>query len=116
MEIDHRVSKEASNEFWRLSNSMFHRMYLARGDRGRKIPQISHLREKLYKDYVPPVNMDVGFKSKESGEVTVLKDVTSIPVSRFPTSQYQRLYEIASVEVSSLDFFLNMSIYLYKYI
>ena len=100
VEIEHRVSKKASNEFWRLSNTMFHQMYIAKGNRGRSIPQISHLREKLYKDYVPPVHMDVGYESKDNGDVTVLKDISSIPVSKFPPSQFRKLYEIAYVDVS----------------
>ena len=100
IEIEHRVSKKASNEFWRLSNTMFHQMYIAKGNRGRNIPQISHLREKLYKDYVPPVHMDLGYQPKYTGDVTVLNDVSSIPVSKFPPSQYRKSYEIAYVDVS----------------
>ena len=83
---------------------MFHQMYVAKGNRGRKIPQLSHLRQKMYDDRIPPVKMDVGFQEKGSGDITVLKGVSHIPVSRFPTNQYRRLYEIGYVDVSNFIF------------
>lgn len=97
-EIDHRVSKTASENFWRIASS-FHDLHVAKGASRRKIPQLGHLRKKMYKDRVPDVHMEVGFQSKDTGEVTVLDDVAVIPTSRFPTNQFRRLYEIASVDV-----------------
>ena len=94
------MSKEASNEFWRIGNKFFHEMYVAKGDVGRKIPQFSHLREQLYENEVPPVSLTIAYQSKEDGNVTVVENVTSAPVSRFPPSNYRRLYEIGSVKVS----------------
>ena len=99
-EINHKVSKEASSNFWRIANNMFHRLYVAKGNVGRKIPQFQTLRDRMYQHSVPPVKMEVGFKSKENGEITVVEDATSIPSSRFPRSSFIRLYEIASVDVS----------------
>ena len=98
-EIDHRVSKTASDIFWKLANDMFHPLYVAKGDRGRKIPQMAQIRNKLNKKKIPRVGMDVGFKSKETGDITVIEDVTVIPTTRFPPNQYHRLFEIASVPV-----------------
>ena len=100
MEIGHRVSKEASNEFWRLSNDMFHRMYMAKGNDGRKIPQFPQIRDTLYKDKTPPVYMEIGYQSKENADISIVKDATTTPVSQFPPSEYTKLYEIASVDVS----------------
>ena len=100
VEIDHRVSKAASDAFWRLANDSIHEMYVAKG-RGRKIPQMPHLRAQLYDDNTPRVNMDVAYESKDTGEITILKDVDQIPVSRFPPSHYRKLFEIASVDVSN---------------
>ena len=104
VEINHKVSKQASDCFWNLGNKMFHNLYQARGDSGKKIPQFSSLRNKLNKT-VPRVNMDVGYTSKTTGEITVVEDVDTIPVSKFPTNEYKKIYEIASVDASS--FFLN---------
>ena len=101
-EIGHRVSKEASNSYWRIANNFFHRLHVARGDRGRKVPQFSQIRNKMYNRNVPKVNLKIGYEAKDSGEITVV-DVTSDPVSRFPRSSYKRLYEIASVDVSMIS-------------
>ena len=99
VEIDHRVSKEASNAFWCLANAMFHPMYLAKGNGGRKIPQFPQIRDSLYNDKTPRVKMEIYYKSKENGDISTVKDVSSTPVSKFPPSEYTKLYEIASVDV-----------------
>ena len=99
IEVEHRVSKEASNEFWSTANKLFHEMYVAKGDLGKKIPQFPVLREKLYCKNTPEVRMDIAYQCKENGEITIAKDVTSAPVSRFPPCTYRKLYEIASVDV-----------------
>lgn len=78
---------------------MFHRLYVAKGDGGRKIPQFEQLRNKLYQDRTPTVNMEIGYQSKDNGEITIVKDATSTPVSQFPPCSYKRLYEIGSVDV-----------------
>ena len=53
----------------------------------------------MYQDDVPEVRMEVAFQSKDDGNITVV-DCTSTPISKFPPSNYNRLYEIASVDVS----------------
>ena len=111
IEINHKVSKEATNLFWKLGKTMFHALHEAR--RNRKIPQFPHLREKLYKTKVPPVKMEIGYQSKEDGQLTVLKDVVSVPVSQYPPSSFKRLYEIASVDVSIYNSFLRVKLLLY---
>ena len=63
------------------------------------MPQFGHLRDNLYKKKVPRVDMEIGYQSKEDGEISVVNG-TSNPVSRYPPSTYRRLYEIASVDVS----------------
>lgn len=98
IEINHRVSKEASNLFWRLGNALFHDLHLARGQR-KRVPQFPHLRNKLYDTKVPKVNLKIGYQSKEDGEITVFEG-TRDPVSRFPPHTYKRIYEIAWVDVS----------------
>ena len=101
-EIHHRVSKEGSNALWKLSNDMFHEMYVAKGDQGRKIPQMPHLRRKTYKTLLPPIKLKFGYQCKEDGVITVVDDVEQAPVSRFPPSTHRRLFEIAYVEVTTL--------------
>ena len=102
METNHKVSKVASEAFWRISNEYFHKLYVAKGDNPKKVCQFQNLRNKLYQS-TPRVNMDIGYKSKVTGETTVLHDVDVIPASRFPPDSYKRLYEIASVKVSKVN-------------
>ena len=101
-EVDHHISKEGSNALWKIGNDLFHQLHLSRG--GRKVPQFPIIREKLYERRVPKVHLELGYQSKQDGEITVVKDATSAPVSRFPRSSYKRLYEIASVDVRTFFF------------
>ena len=101
-EVNHRVSREASDQFWALANNMFHRLYLAKGNFGRKVPQFQTLRAKMYMNRTPPVQMEIGYQCKETGEISVVKEATSTPVARFPPCTYRRLYEIGSVDVRKL--------------
>lgn len=105
VESHHKISKVASNELWRIADKFFHQLYLAKGNRGKRVPQLAHLRRKLNADKLPPVHLKIAYQSKESGEVTVV-DSESTPISRFPPSTYRRLYEIAFVKVKTkINFF-----------
>ena len=101
-EIDHRVSKVASNVFWSLAKDYFYRLYSVKFQQGitRKVPNFEHIRRQLYKKKVPKVKMAVCYQSKATGELTVLEDIESTPVSKFPPSTHKRLYEVAAVDVS----------------
>ena len=100
--ITHRVSKTATNIFWELGKKFFTRVYAARAREGRtkRIPQFQHLRKQLYKD-LPKVNIEIAYRSKASGEV-ITKNTTKTPKDQFPADEYQKLYEVATVNVSTL--------------
>ena len=99
-EVDHHVSKSASNAFWKLSNKYFHRVYLAKEREGRtkKIPQFKQVRETLYAKKVPPISVEVAYKNNTTGEVVVEKGTTT-PTSQYPPNLYCKLYEMATVKV-----------------
>lgn len=101
-ESNHRVSKEASNAFWRIATEYFEKLYDAKRDERitKKTPQFSSIRKKLYIENLPKIKMQLAYQHKTTEELTIVEDVESTPVSRFPPSQYRRLYEIASVDVS----------------
>ena len=101
-EIDHRISKEASNELFELGKKMFAKLYHAKNSEGvrKNVPQFVHLRRLLYDKKVPEVSMDVSYLNKSSGEIVVLHDQKDIPRSRFPANKFTKLYEIAKVKVS----------------
>ena len=65
---------------------------------------MQQLRNEIHDEETPPVKMEIGYQCKESGEIQVVKDVESAPVSRFPASTHRRVYEIAYVNVSDYFF------------
>ena len=99
-ELDHRVSKSASNCFWKLSNTYFPALYEAkkREGRKRKVVQFKQIRKTLYDTRVPKVSLQIIYKHNQSGEIFVENGV-STPASRYPPNVYRKIYEVASVEV-----------------
>ena len=100
-EMNHRVSKTASNKMWNIARTWFHRMYRAKEAQNirRKTPSFAHIRKKMHEDYVPNINMTIAYKHKETGEITMVEDSVT-PVSRFPPNLYSKIYEIAEVKVN----------------
>lgn len=110
-ENSHRVSKEAADAFFDVGQKWFHQVFEAKAREGitSKTPRFTHIRRCLINKNVPPIHMEVGFKNKNTGEVTVVKE-ESIPRSRFPPQEYEKTYEIASVKVCFiLVFFFSAS-------
>lgn len=91
----------ASNEFWKLCNSLFPKLLQAK-DRERirkKIPQFRSIRESLYKNNVPRIAMEFGYEIIETGDIIIMSDLDHTPVSKFPPSKFRKLYESATVKV-----------------
>ena len=64
----------------------------------KRVPQFTHLRRTINSQSVPPINMQIGFQNRETGDVKVVNsDVT--PSSQFPRSTHKKVFEIASVKV-----------------
>ena len=102
--ITHKVSKTATNIFWVLARKYFVRIFAARAreDNQKKIPQFEHLRRQLYKD-LPRVNLEIAYRNKESGDV-IKRFTDKTPKSNFPADKFEKLYEVATVDVSKLYF------------
>ena len=103
VEMDHRVSKEASNCFFEVAKKWIWKLYHAKNLEGivANTPQFVNIRRQLFARFVPPISLSFGYRHKESGEITVLEDLESTPFMRFPRTEYTKLYEIASVKVIS---------------
>lgn len=103
LELKHRSSKSASNEFWALSTKLFPKLYEAKTNENinSKIPQFRSIRQKMYQDKVPKIMIEVAYEVKETGDVIILKDLEKIPVKQYPPSHFKKLYESASVNVST---------------
>lgn len=100
-EIDHHVSKAASDSFWKVADKFFHRLYQAKEREGisRKVPQFAQARKNMYDNRVPDISMQVTYQHKVTGELTTVNSVDSIPTSQFPPNVYTKICEAASVEV-----------------
>ena len=102
-ELDHTVSKVASNALWRIASSYFPRITQARNLENitRKLPQFNHIRRKMYDENTPEVRLKIGYRNRETKEMTVVED-TVTPKSRFPPNEFEKLFEIATVKVGTL--------------
>ena len=103
LEIDHRTSKEATDSFWRLASEAFPALYRAKVDGmvHKDIPQFTSIRRKLNKKHVPKISMEIGYRNKESQEIVVV-EAEKTPRSRFNPTQFEKVYEVAKVEVNNI--------------
>lgn len=53
----------------------------------------------MHRDLLPPIDIEIGYKDKTSGEISVVNDSIT-PLKRFPEGQFEKLYEIGTVKVS----------------
>ena len=102
VEVNHNVSKVSSACFWDVAKSWFHRMFVAkqRQQIKRKTPSFVHIRRKLDRDSVPPIDMEIAYKHKETGDLTVVRDSVT-PKSQFPPNEYRKVWEVGTVQVTS---------------
>lgn len=102
--MKHRVSKRASEDFWRLASTAFPKLHRVRVDEMvyKRIPQFQNERKKLYVNNVPKITLKTGYQNLESEEITVVES-TKTPVSRFSPQEYRKLFEVATVKVVIYD-------------
>lgn len=104
LELGHKASKAASDEFWELSKKFFSKLYRLKIEEMiyKDVPQFTCQRRKLYNQYVPKVSMEFGYEHKETKEITVIHSEKT-PVSRFNPQEYTKLYEAATVKVKKIS-------------
>lgn len=84
--------------FWRTALKLFPALKSSPGN--KPTHQFKTIRNKLY-DIVPDATLEIGYKNKATGEIKVVKAL-STPVSQYSPADYEKLFEIASVKVSNL--------------
>lgn len=101
IENSHKVSKVATNQFWKLAISELQAIFdfKQKSKITRKIPQFVTVRRRLHNKHVPRISLQIAYKHKETGEITVVEDSTTTPSSKFPPNEYIKLYEQATVQV-----------------
>ena len=113
IELNHTVSKTASDLFWRLATSRMSELFSAKKAQNirRKTPQMQQIRKKLEKQ-APEIDMEIGYINHDTGEMEVKNNLRSTPVKLFPPSEYTKAYEIASVNVSiSICIFIGIVVF-----
>ena len=102
-EVNHKVSKSASSDFWNVAAKwMFSISSAFNNEKKNKFPKFGHIRKKLKKQYVPRISLDTAFINKETKELTIAEDTERIPVKDFPPDKFEKVFEIASVQVWEL--------------
>ena len=106
IELKHRVSKTTSNAFWELAKTMFPSLSRAKIEERvyKRVPKFQSQRRRLFKDNLPKIKLEIGYMNKETREIVVVES-DKTPVSRFSPHEYEKLYEVASVEVKSKSIF-----------
>ena len=99
-EINHCVSKTASEIFWRTALKYFPKLHGAKGK--KKTLQFKTIRRKMYDEKVPAVTMEIGYRNRDTGEIKIVKDSIT-QVKNFPPDKFDKLFEIGTVEVSYIN-------------
>ena len=98
LELHHCTSKKASDDFWALAKEAFPRLHRAKVNAmvSKNTPSMTTLRRKMYKERVPKIKLEMGYLNKDTKEVEV---VEGEKIPRVNPQAYEKLYEVASVEV-----------------
>ena len=103
-EIEHSVSKSASEMFWRIAMENFPKVKSAQEkEKKKKIPQFQSVRNHMYDNLLPPIDLEIAYKNRETGIIQIVKD-TNTPLKKFPPSKFDKLYEIGTIKVSYCSF------------
>lgn len=99
-ETHHKVSKQASDDFFDIASKWFHKLYQAKARDliQKNVPKFTTLRRRLHKTNVPPIELEIAYKNRETGEITVVK-AEKTPVKQFNPREYEKIYEAAKVKV-----------------
>lgn len=103
LELHHRTSKAASQDFWDLAKKCFPRLYKKRIDDMvyKPIPKFRSQRKRVYKDDVPEVTMEIAYRNKDTKELTVVQ-ADKTPTT-FNPKNFEKIFEVATVKVIKLN-------------
>ena len=104
VELEHTVSKAASNSFWGLATTILPSLFEAKNRLRitRKVPQFVHIRRKLHKQYVPAIHHKTAFQQEGSQDV-IHVDVPGLDPRL--NDSHKKIFETATVSVITLAFF-----------
>lgn len=100
-ELKHRVSKAAAEEFWSVGVQGLHKLHRAKVRERicRPTTGFVSLRKSVYSECVPPIQMQTTYQHKESDEIFTVGPENAT-LAQFPSTEYNKIMEVASVDVS----------------
>ena len=103
VELSHTVSKAGTNAFWELAMSVIPSLFEAKKRIGirRKVPQFIHVRRKLHKKFLPPIQHATTYRQDGSLNIIEVQDQKDPR----PDDSYTKILESASVSVIQLIYF-----------
>lgn len=107
MEHKHRISKSGSNSLWDLAIKYLPKLQRAKIDGMvfRPIPKLKTQREKMLNDELPKIPLQIGYLNKQTGEETVVT-ADKTPKKLYNPREYQKLFEVTTVEVRNVNLIL----------
>ena len=57
------------------------------------------MRRLLYRQHVPPIQMELAYQHNTAGEIETVTNVETTPRAAYPANIYKKIYEIASIKV-----------------
>ena len=101
IEINHNVSKTATNEFWEVAVKLLPTLIQTKQNLGitRKIPQFVHIRRMLNRKILPPIQHVTAYRNERTNEIHEVKDEENH--NDYKSSRYTKIYETASVQVKN---------------
>ena len=96
IEIDHKVSKTATDLFWDAALKYFPKLKSAPGN--KRTQKFKSIRRKTREETIPTITFQFGYENRETGEIEVVNQDTT-PIKQFPPSMYEKKYEIGTIKV-----------------
>ena len=102
-ELGHTISNSASEALWSVAEKFFHHLHRAKLNEMiyTPIPKFVSIRRRMFDTMVPPVELEIVYEHKESNELVKVK-TDHTPVSKYPSTEYRKLYEVATVKVNTI--------------
>lgn len=67
----------------------------------KPIPKLRSQKIKIHRDYIPDIQLEIGFMNVDTEEITIVKG-DKTPIKQFNPRRYKKLFEVGTVMVSYL--------------
>ena len=102
-QLSHKVSGRATNHFWNICMTFLPTLLKLHEQEGntKPIPKFLTQKNKLYKQYCPPVEMEFAYRNKSDNSIRVVNTSTA-PIKELQrNNEFEKLYEMAYIKVKT---------------